>query len=77
MKKLHSVLALESARPGDNAIQAAGQPKKIFIRFEGEASARSVVVRFEKFRRLPPSSFLGSWTPVNRLSLQPVPRHEF
>jgi hypothetical protein len=77
MKKLHSILARESGHPGDTAIQAAGQPKTIFVRFEGEVGARSVAVRFEGFRRWPPSSFLVSLTPVNRLSLQPARRYEF
>ena len=77
MKKLHSVFALESEHPGDTAIPSAGQPKTIFVRFEGEVGARSVAVRFERFRRQPPSSFLGSLTRVNRLSLQPARRYEF
>jgi hypothetical protein len=77
MKKLHPVLVFESKHPGVTAIPSAGQPKTIFVRFEGDANAHSVPVRFEGFRRRPPSSFLDSLTLVNRLSLQPAPRHEF
>lgn len=77
MKKLHSVLARDSEPRGFAAIQAAGQPKTIFVRFERDAGGRSVTVRFESCRRQPRSLFPGASTPLNRLGLQPTRRYEF